>query len=186
MLGTGRLLSFSFRALVLLILLPLLWLTVADRYNDALVVSAQILLPSDISLDTLGSKIIVDQSGINSSVSIEGYTLHYGLILLAVLVLAAVGIGIVPRIGWLLGLGIVTYLLHVVGVALLARGIAWASGSGSGEGAGTLVFSLFAIFWGLLPPIIGGAWAFLYRLPRTSERGAQSPLSRDSTDTTPG
>ena len=44
MLHSGKLLSFTFRALVLVVLVPLLWLTVAERYNAALVGVAENLV----------------------------------------------------------------------------------------------------------------------------------------------
>lgn len=166
--GTGRLLTFSFRALVLLILVPVLWVGVAERYNQILVTLAGLLLSDDLSLSTLGSHIAIEHVRLAGPVSIDGLMLHYGLVLLTVLVLAAVGIGIVPRLGWLLGLGAGVFVLHVIGVALLAYGVGWATGEGSGDASGTFVFSLFAVFWGLLPAIIGGrggAWSFLYWLP---------------------
>jgi len=61
------------------------------------------------------------------------------------------------------------FLLHVAGVALLARGVLWAASGGSPEGSGELVLRLFAIFWGLLPALTGGAWAYFYWLPRAAE-----------------
>ena len=177
MLGTGKLLSFSFRALVLLVLLPLLWITVADRYNQALVALARPVLPADISVRAVDSYLLIDHSRLTTSVSIEGYTLHYGLILLAVLVLAAVGIEVVPRLVWLLGLAVGAFLTHVIGLVLLAQGVVWASGSASVESSGTMVFSLFAVFWGLLPPLVGGAWCFMYWLPRIRDVAPASPPS---------
>jgi hypothetical protein len=99
---------------------------------------------------------------------VDGFTLHYGLILITVLILASVGLGLLPRIGWLLAFGAGGFLLHVVGVAMLARGVAWASTDSSAEDSVSLVLRLFAIFWGLLPALAGGAWAVLYWLPRTS------------------
>ena len=176
-LGTARLLSFCFRALVLLLLIPLLWLTVAARYNRALVAVAAVLLPEELSLTAVDTRILIEHSGLGAPVSIEGFTLHYGLILLAVLILAAVGISAKARVGWLLGMGVGGFLLHVIGMTLLARGVAWASGNTSSGDPGTLVFSLFAIFWGLLPAIVGGAWGFLYWLPRASVRVEGGPSS---------
>ena len=177
MLGTSRLLTFSIRALILLLLIPILWISVAERYNEALVALAAKLLPEGLSLGTVGSHILIEDARLAKPVSIEGLTLHYGLVLLAVLILAAVGIGASARVGWLLGMGAGVFLLHIIGVALLARGVAWASVSSSAESSGTLVFSLFAIFWGLLPAIIGGAWCFLYWLPRASGRPQEAPSS---------
>ena len=166
MLGTARLLSFAFRALVLLLLIPMLWISVAERYNSALVALAGVLLPEELSLRALGSHILIDGPGLASPLSVDGLTLHYGLVLLAVLVLAAVGIGIVARVGWLIGMVAGAFALHVIGVALLARGLAWASAGPPSEGPGTLVFSLFAVFWGLLPAAVGAVWCFKYWLPR--------------------
>ena len=185
-LGTGRLLSFSFRALVLLILVPLVWINVAARYNVALVAAVQGLVPDGVSVAAIGRHIFIKTPGLAAPVSIDGFTLHYGLILLAVLVLAAVGIGALPRVGWLVGLGLATYLLHVIGVALLARGISWAATGASAESSGTLVYSLFAVFWGLLPPIIGGAWSLWYWLPRMRASGSTNrPASTGAADSSP-
>ena len=186
MLGTARLLTFSFRALVLLLLVPMVWLLVAERYNEALVALAQRLLPDSLSLKAIGSHILIEHTSKGLPVSIEGLTLHYGLVLLAVLVLAAVGIRLVARVGWLLGMGVGVFLLHVIGLMLLARGVAWAADSSSADSSGTMVYSLFAIFWGLLPAIIGGAWCFMYWLPRVSEQPKRATAIQNSPDSSPG
>lgn len=186
MLGTGRLLSFSFRALVLLLLVPLVWITVADRYNQALVTVAQRLLSADLSVEAIGTHIVIEYTGLRTPVSIEGYTLHYGLILLTVLILAAVGIGFLPRLGWLLGMGVAVFVLHVIGVALLAVGVAWASSDTPVDSSGTLVFSLFAVFWGLVPPLIGGVWALMYWLPRVARQPGSTSVTQSTSDSTAG
>jgi hypothetical protein len=151
--------------MVLLLLISALWIRLAERYNEALVSLAEYLLPGEFSLTVIGSHIVIEHSGMASQVSIEGLALHYGLILLAVLVLAAVGIGTAARLGWLLGMVAGVVVLHFAGVALLARGVVWASGAAAPESSGTMVFSLFAVFWGLLPAVIGVAWCLLYWLP---------------------
>ena len=174
MLETGRLLTFSFRALVLVLLLPVVWLTVAARYNEALVGLARALVPDGLSLTAVGNHILIDHHRLASPVSIDAFTLHYGLLLLAVLVLAAVGIGVVPRVGWLLGMGLGAFVVHVIGVALLARGVAWALGGTSVQDPSSVVLSVFAVLWGLLPAIAGGAWCFAYWLPRVSRRRANA------------
>ena len=182
MLGTARLLTFSLRALVLLLLISILWISVAERYNQALVAVAQALLPDAYSLKALGSHILIDHRELAAPVSVEGLTLHFGLVLLAVLVLAAVGIGVVARVGWLLAMGSGVFLLHIIGVTLLAWGVAWAAGDTSSGGSDTLVFSLFAVFWGLLPAVFGGAWCFMYWLPRASVRPSVEPASPHASD----
>ena len=125
-----------------------------------------------------GSHILIEHPNLDSPLSIEGLTLHFGLVLLAVLVLAAVGIGAVARVCWLIGMEAGAFVAHVIGVVLLARGVAWAAGSTSPESSSTLVFSLFAVFWGLLPPVVGGAWCFLYWPPRARAAAAQDTVTR--------
>ena len=74
------------------------------------------------------------------------------------------------------------FLVHVPGVILLARGLAWAVGGASPESSERLVFSLFAVFWGLLPAIVGGAWCFIYWVPRVSGDLAVVHASREAPD----
>lgn len=172
MLGTARLLTFSFRALALLIIISVLWMGVAGRYNDALVSLANPLAPGDTSVKAIGVHILISSPDLAAPVSIDGLTLHYGLILMAVIVLAAVGIGFTARVKWLIILGIGGFAVHVVGVALLGFGVAWAAGPNSPDVSGKLVFSLFAVFWGLLPAVAGGFWCYLYWLPRAAQKAA--------------
>lgn len=185
MLETGRLLTFSFRALVLVLLLPLLWITMAARYNDLLAAAANLLVPDDLTLRAVGSHILIVHPLLTPPVSVDALTLHFGLILLGVLVLAAVGLGVVERVGWLIAMGAGLFALHVVALALLTRGLLWAYGEPAPETGDTLVFSLFAVFWGLLPPVIGGAWCLLYWLPRLRERPVDSPAPMGTSDTPP-
>ncbi len=157
---------------MLLLIVSLLWVGVAGRYNDALVSLASPLAPGDASVKAIGTHILIEAPGLATPVSIDGYTLHYGLILMAVLVMAAVGIGIMARVRWLVILVAGAFIVHVIGVALLGLGVAWAARPDSPEVSGRLVFSLFAVFWGLLPAVVGGFWCFLYWLPRVSKGSA--------------
>lgn len=164
--GTARLLTFAFRALVLLLIVSILWVGVAGRYNEVLVKAVGPFLPADVSVRALGTHLRIEEPGLAASVSLDGFTLHYGLILMVVLVLAAVGISVVSRMGWLLAMVAGAFALHILGVALLARGVVWAAGSASPEESGRLVFSLFAVSWGLLPAAIGGLWCLFQWKPR--------------------
>lgn len=157
------------RVLILLILVPIVWLLVAEQYNDMVVAVSGLFVPGDIELRALSNYIQIDHALWIRPVTVDAFTLHYGMILLTVLVLAAVGIDTMARIGWLVGFIAGVFLLHVVGVAILARGIVWTTTSTDPEASGETVFSLFAIFWGLLPALIGGAWAFMYWIPRASQ-----------------
>ena len=185
MLGSGRLLTFSFRALVLVLLLPLLWISMAAGYNDLLSAAANLLVPDDLTLRAVGSHILLGHPLITPLVSVDALTLHFGLILLWVLVLAAVGLGVVERAGWLIAMGAGLFALHVLALALLSHGLLWAYGQSAPESGDTLVFSLFAVFWGLLPPVIGGAWCFLYWLPRLPKRSESSPSPTETSESPP-
>ncbi len=164
MLRTPDLLTFAFRAAVLLLLAPLVWLPVAARYNEMLVVTAR-WLAGGAELDSAGRHILVTVDGRPGPLAVDGLVLHYGPVLLAVLVLAAVGIGAAARAAWIAGLGTGSVALHVFGLAALAQGMAWAASSGASESA---VLRLFAALWGLLPAAAGVAWCLLYWLPRAS------------------
>ena len=168
-LGLPRLLTFAFRALVLLLLISLAWASVATSYNEAVVRSAVPLVPSEVSLKALGSHFVIDAPGM-AQVSMDGLTLHFGLVLMAVLVLAAVGLGVRSRLLWLAAMGGTAFILHIAGVALFAWGMYWVGGSASPDSAGRLLMSLFAVFWALIPAVLGAAWCFLYWVPRAAAR----------------
>lgn len=180
MLGTGRLLTFALRALALVVVVPILWLTVATRYNSVLASASEALLPGSYSVGVAGSHILFEHDDLAVPVSIDGYTLHYGLILVTILVLAAVGIGLVPRLVSLVAMGAGVLVLHVVGVTLLAVGVAWAA-----NGDDTLVFSVFAVFWGLLPAALGGAWSVMYWIPRATSASQVEAPETDTVGPTP-
>ena len=181
MLLGGKLLSFAFRALILVMLIPLVLLTVAERYNTALVAVAKNLVGDTPSLSVLGTRIMIEYSPAALPFSLGSLTLHSGLVLLSVFVLASVGVDILPRIGWLVAFIAVAYILHVAGLALLTRGIVWSSSGTDVEESTRLVLKLFAIFWGLIPALTGGAWTFGYWLPRMT---APPPLETDSSSPT--
>ena len=185
MLPSGKLLSFAFRALILVMLVPLWWLTLAERYNTALVALAKNLVGDTPSLSVLGTRILIDYNTEFLPFSLDSLTLHSGLVLLSVLVLASVGVSILPRIGWLIAFAAGAYILHVAGLALLTRGIVWASNGDDVEESARLVLRLFAIFWGLIPALAGGAWAFGYWLPRMNTPPPETdPPSNDPTGAT--
>ncbi len=167
--GTARLLYFGLRALVALLLLAVLWPSVAGPYNRALVTLARPLLPAEVSLRAVGPKFLIASPPGSVPISFDGLALHYGLVLLAVLVLAWVGLGPLQRLAWLAGLGAGAFLAHLLGVALLARIMAWSVSGTVGPDASRLMLGLFAVFWGLVPALAGGAWCLLHWLPRASD-----------------
>ena len=166
--GKSRLLTFAFRLLILSVLLSMLWLFAAQYYNVALVSLADIISPNETSLKALGSRILIDVPDLDAPISIHSFTLHYGLILMLALVLASVGIGIISRLKWLTAICFGALATHALGVAALSIGATWASGYAPSDEASRLVYSIFAVFWGLLPAVIGGAWCLFFWLPKFS------------------
>ena len=169
MLGRYRLITFAVRAVVLLFLLSMLSVKAARPYTEGLATAATWVTSDDLSVRALGAHLLFEHPNIPSDLTINSLTLQFGLVLMGVLVLAAVGIDTVPRIGWLLALGAGAFVVHAVGVALLGEGLAWAGGQAGSDVPGRLVFSLFAVFWGLIPAVVGGAWCVFYWLPRATQ-----------------
>jgi hypothetical protein len=180
--GTARLLTFSVRALALLLLISILWLYAAKAYNGLLTAFAKPFLPDGLSIKVLGTGIYFQAADSTYPVAIDGLTLHYGLILLAVIVLAAVGISILPRIGWLVTLSLGTFLTHIAGVALLAHGVSWVASSEFPDESSRIMFSLFAASWGLLPALAGGIWCVMYWIPAVSRGAAPLPSKPEAVD----
>ncbi len=168
MLSTSRLLTFALRALALLFILSGLWLLVMPSYNRVLASVASAFASNGHSIKAFGSHILLDAPGVASSVTIDALTLEWGMILLSVLVLSAVGIGLTQRLRWLaifLALSLVT---QIVGLVLMSYAMGWSSGTDSADFLGRSTFGAFAVLTGLLPAIIGGVWCFAVWLPGAS------------------
>lgn len=166
MLGHGRLLTFCFRALVLLLLIAMLWIGLVEPYNDALVAVARPAAPDGVAMRALGTDIMLEHALFAQPLAVRGLTLHFGLVLMVVLVLAAVDVGPVSGVGWLVTFVAGLFVAHAVAVMLLPHGYVWAARDNSPSWAGTLVSSLYAVYWGLLPALAAGAWCLWYWLPR--------------------
>jgi hypothetical protein len=65
---------------------------------------------------------------------------------------------------------------------MLTWGLDWASDAGSPWASGSPVFSLFAIFWGLLPAVADGLWCFTYWRRGILNRTIEQDLQQQSTD----
>jgi hypothetical protein len=179
MLGHGRLLTFCFRALVLLLLIAMLWIGLAEPYNGALVAVARPAAPDGLAMRALGTDIMLEHALFAQPVSVRGLTLHFGLVLMVVLVMAAVDVPPLPRASWLVTFVAGLFVAHAVAVMLLPYGYVWAAKGDSPAWAGTLVSSLYAVYWGLLPALAAGAWCLWYWLPRV-RRSATGTAARAS------
>jgi len=166
-----RLLHFALRSILILVLLSILWLGIMNHYNRILVQISSPGLPSNITVRILGSHFSFIANELPDDpppvpVNINSLTLHYGGILLCVLVLAAVEMKIITRLMWLATLLACSFVAQVVGIVLFAHGLSWAFRAGADQEIARLVFSFFAVGWGLMPATIGGAWCYFYWKPR--------------------
>lgn len=177
MLGHARLLTFCFRALVLLLLIAMVWIGLAEPYNEALVAVARPAAPDGVAMRAIGTDILLEHELFAQPVSVRGLTLHYGLVLMVVLVLAAVDVWPLSRVGWLVTFLAGLFVTHAVAVMLLPHGYVWAARGDSPSWAGTLVSSLYTVYWGLLPALAAGAWCLWYWLPRVRRSAAATGLS---------
>ena len=164
---------FALRAIVLLPVISVLWAIVAERYDGVLALLASGLVPDAIALHAVGTRILVDPTS-GPPLSVDGLLMHFGLILAAAVVLASVGLPAAAKARWLAGILAATFAMHILGLAILTRGIEWASASSSPQEAGRLVLSLFSAFWGLAPAIILGLWCLLYWMPRATPASVRS------------
>lgn len=161
MLGERRILLFGLRSLVALLTVAMLWFSVAEHYNALLAILGQYFVPDGITVRTMGQTIFFDNESTAVPAALDGLTLHYGLVLNLVLAFSVVGISVQARLVSVLALTVISIALNVIGIALIALAVGSTIDSG-------LVFGSFAVAWGLLPALIGGAWCLLYWVPRAS------------------
>ena len=180
MLSTSRLLTFAIRGLVLLLILSGLWLLVMPVYNRFLASVASAFVPSGHSVKAIGPHILLQWPGGTSPITVDALTLEWGLILLSVLVLSAVGIGLTQRLRWLaifLALSLVT---QISGLVFLSYAMGWSSGTDSAEFLGRTTFGAFAVLTGLLPAIVGGVWCFAVWLSKASNSPSYQQATQGS------
>jgi hypothetical protein len=167
--GSRNLLIFAVRALAVLIAVSLVWVALAEFYNDFLVDVSAPISPSGIETRVFDSDLVFLQTGLSSPVTVRGLTLHWGLVLNITLVLLVSGITLLARAASLVVLGAVVIFTHVLAVGLLPHGYIWVADPGSPDWASTLVDGLYAVYWGLGPAVIAGVWALLFWMRRARE-----------------
>ena len=165
-----RLLVFVLRATALVFIASAAWLPIASHYNRALIKIVSPFISSGTTVGNAGTSFIFETPGLGAPLSIDGLTMHWGFILLTALVAAAVGLRLTTRVRWLAAIVGLMITAHILGVTLLTYGLAWLDGGASQMDTTDLTISLFVGFWSLLPFVVGGVWAWLYWLPRTSAR----------------
>ena len=167
----------------MLIAVSLVWVALAELYNDFLVDVSAPISPKGTETRVFGSDRVFLQTGLSSPVTVPGLTLHWGLVLNITLVLSVSGITLLARSASLLGLGAVVIFTHVLAVGLLPHGYIWVADPGSPTWAATLVDGLYAVYWGLVPAMIAGVWALRFWLRRARETQKSRPTHEGRTGT---
>ncbi|MSQ22798.1 MAG: hypothetical protein EXR53_05795 [Dehalococcoidia bacterium] len=181
----GSYLFLAVRTLAAVVIAASLWPFAADRYNALVVRLAGGFLPTDIAARAGEGRIYLDflAAEKGAGLGLHGYVLHFGLILVAALVVTTPGLGLVRAVAWTAGVLGLFLAIHVVGVALFVWGIHAATQEDGGVTIGQ-VMTAFAVFWALLPAVIGGAWCYWRWLPTLRVPGRKDgvPLDNASAD----
>ena len=176
----GSYLFLAVRALAVVVIAASLWPFLADAYDGLVVAVAGGFLPGEMAVRAGEGRIYLDFLNGDGGVglSIQGFVLHFGLILVIALVVSTPGLGLARMATWLAGAAGLFIASHIVGLSLFVWGL-WLATYGEQSVVtvgGTM--AAFAIFWALLPALVGGAWCYWSWLLalRHSVRKSQSPV----------
>lgn len=169
----------------MLIALSLVWVALAEPYNELLAKTASPINPDGTTIRVFGADLSFSVPGLGQPITVRGLTLHWGLVLLTALTVAATGITLKARVASLGGLWVAVFVTHWLAVGLLPHGYAWAAGAGAPTWAGRLIDSLYSIYWGLVPALIAGVWMLRYWLPqaRAAQEARAAHLTPESRPT---
>ena len=160
------LLKSVFWASAVLLLLSTAWLGVARDYNEAVAGFASALAGDAARISAVGTHLLIDwpvgPPGDGAPISLSGFTMQWGVLLLASMIAVTSSLSLRSRIGWLLATVVLAFLLHSVGA--VALGLVW-----SAEATSPLIsrFALgaFVAFWGVGPIILAGIWCLAFWMP---------------------
>ncbi len=172
----GSYLFLAVRALMVVVIAAAVWPFLADAYDGLVAGAAGAFAPEEIELRAANGWVCLDflSEASGTGLNVHGFVLHFGLILALALVAATPSFNLAKLTLGLVGTAGLFLALHVVGLLLFVWGIWWAI---QGEGLGVTtggIMAAFAIFWALLPAVIGGAWCYQYWLPALKSPGEKA------------
>ena len=162
--------SYAFlavRALAVVVIAASVWPFLDNPYNGFVARMIGGLAPEEIGVRAAYGRFYLDflSEASGTGLNIHGFVLHFGPILVLALIAATPSLGLIRLAVSLAGAAALFVVLHVVGLLLFVWGLWWAlQDDGAGVTTGG-VMAAFAIFWALLPAVIGGAWCYRYWLP---------------------
>ena len=167
--GNGRIAIAFGKAAMLLILLSLAWRFVAPGYDQLMAATATQVSPKGISISSSDKSIRVQyqlpQMAVPAAVEGHGFTLHWGLILVATVVLMTPGMSARRRLTMLvLAIGLF-FAMHILTLVSMAWVIKWALEGTPLPFEVSYMLPAFSISWTLFPALLAGVWCFLYWRP---------------------
>ena len=152
------------------------WYRLGPLYDGSLASVATALLPADLWLeDSRRTLVIFHQADARLyRQAIDTLVLHSGVVIVLALVAST------PNRAWpwltsaVLSVTGGFFVLHVMALTIFA--LALRSSVSGGLLAGDVLIG-FAIFWGLTPVVLGGAWAYRFWLPFFRQGAALHPLA---------
>ncbi len=159
--------SLAVRALALVVIAASVSPFLTGPYNGLVASSADAFSPGGISVTAANGWFHLDflDGVVGTGLNLHGFMLHFGLILVLALMAATPRMSLVRLAAWLAGAVGLFLVIHMAGLSLLVWSLWWAFQDNTSIMDTGQVFAAFAIFWALVPAIIGGAWCYRYWLP---------------------
>lgn len=170
-----KLIHFFLRSICILILISILWLTVAEQYNKALSFISGPFVPDGKSIRVTDTHIFFEDSTDSETepkrlFSLDAFTLHHGLLLMWSVILAAHRVGFFVKAKSIILLSLLSFCVHVTLLPLLGNSLSSNADAYYVDRYNANVLKLFAVSWGLFPAVLCVGWSFFYWLPRISSR----------------
>jgi len=162
------------RTLAVIVLVAAFWPVLGDVYDGMLLGVASVFFPVGMAANAVSGQIYFDFSAVarqEEGMYVQGLLLALGLALSVALVICTPAMSILRRAVSLAAVLLLLFVLHVAGISLLARGLWLATQENSQTFTVGGVMTGFAIFWALLPAVLGGVWCYLYWLPHLKAVG---------------
>ncbi len=160
-------LLLAVRALALVVIAASVSPFLTGPYNRLVASSADAFSPGGIGVSAANGWFhLVFLDGVTGTgLNLHGFMLHFGLILVLALMAATPRMSLARLAAWLVGAAGLFLVIHIAGLSLLVWALWWAFQDNTSIMDTGQVFAAFAIFWALVPAIIGGAWCYRYWLP---------------------
>lgn len=160
----GKLLPFIGKAIAVVIVASVPWYFVAPAYNRLLATVSEKLIPSQLTLiPQHGNIYIYVQVDAQPIGGIFASALHYGLLLVATLIVMTPGLRLAQRLKYV-GIAIISmFAIHIVTIVLFVNAAVSSEASSMRQNPLIIFFTILGC--DLFPALIWGVVAFRYFLP---------------------